>query len=188
MESKRENQGDRYPILSREECVHIWGEEEVVRREKLKEMEQWEIDYRTELEWKVNPGLYTIKVGDMVMQTGKGGYIDYLVEARKQEYNIFDKPALEERLQELTTIPEVGQLELSSFPDIFLKTGVPVPEQVKIPLIYGTSDFEANQGLLAQIEQQDSTSVYQLLTLEKVEELMKDLYAPVPATEDQEKL
>ena len=97
------------------------------------------------------------------------------------------RPILEKRLQEFTQISEVGQLELSSFPDIFLKTGVPVPEQVEIPLVYGTSGFEVGPGILAQIEQ-SSAATYAPLTLGKLENILKDLNATVPTTEDQEKL
>ena len=169
-------------------------------------MEQWEIDYRKVLSIELPEGLYTIGEASsdkLIAQTGKGGYIDYLVEVRKQSYEVFDRPALEKRLQELTQIPEVGQLELSSFPDIFLKTGVPVPEQYKWETLkYGTSDFEAGQGLLAQIEQGPALT-YESLTPRKVEEIITDLFhstgnlmidktnwahAAVPTSENQEKL
>ena len=137
-------------------------------------MEQWEIDYRKELEETLGENLYQIGEGDFIAQTGKGGYIDYLVQIREQCHEVFDKSALENRLQELTQIPEVGQLELSSFPDIFLKTGVLVPEKYKwAEMRYGTSDFEAGQGLLAQIEQNPAVA-YKPLTVQKIEEIIRD--------------
>ena len=150
-------------------------------------MEQWEIDYRKELEETLGENLYQIGAGDFIAQTGKRGYIDYQVALRRQSYEVFGKPALEKRLQELTQIPEVGQLDLSSFPDIFLKTGVPVPDKYKWEVMDELFNFETNPGILAQIEQVP-TEAYEKLTPEKVEEIIKGLYATVPTSENQEKL
>lgn len=45
-------------------------------------MEQWEIDLRAELEQTIPPGMYQIggdAPGEIIMWTGRGGYIDYRV-------------------------------------------------------------------------------------------------------------
>lgn len=42
-------------------------------------MEQWEIDLRSKLEKNIKPGLYDISSPGMNVQTGKGGYIEYMV-------------------------------------------------------------------------------------------------------------
>lgn len=46
-------------------------------------MEQWEIDLRAKLEAEIPHGAYNISSNGWVMWTGKGGYINYLVEQER---------------------------------------------------------------------------------------------------------
>lgn len=46
-------------------------------------MEQWEIDLRAKLDLEVPDGAYDISTPGMVAWTGKGGYINYLVELQR---------------------------------------------------------------------------------------------------------
>jgi hypothetical protein len=46
-------------------------------------MEQWEKDLRKKLELEVPQGCYKIGADNFICHTGKGGYIEYLVEIQR---------------------------------------------------------------------------------------------------------
>ncbi len=46
-------------------------------------MEQWEIDLRARLEVELKEGSYDISGGNLIMFTGKQGYIEYRVKFQK---------------------------------------------------------------------------------------------------------
>jgi hypothetical protein len=60
-------------------------------------MEQWEIDYRKILNFELPDGIYQLGIDELVVKTGKKGYINYLVEIKRNEiailkqYDIVDK-------------------------------------------------------------------------------------------------
>lgn len=55
------------------------------------EMEPWEIAYRKKLNKELHNGSFKLGgefPGDMILYTGKGGYIEYLVSLRKEMIKI----------------------------------------------------------------------------------------------------
>lgn len=56
-------------------------------------MEQWEVEYREDLNKKLKDGSYQIgNSGDrMILHTGKSGYIEYLVSIRKEAKKVINK-------------------------------------------------------------------------------------------------
>ena len=136
-------------------------------------MDKWEHQYRESLNASLTDGSYAIGEGKFKAVTGKSGYIDYLVEIRKFDYAVFKGP-------ELQRLPSWG---IKEYPEIFLITGVPVPEIVK-------PEVPVNQGLLAQIRQSEAT--YEPLTQQKMIDIINDLTFKssdvLSATENKKKL
>lgn len=79
-------------------------------------MEQWEIDYRKELEETVPDGAYDISSPGWVCWTGKQGYINYLVEFKRQTM-CFEAVVDQIERGDITCNTELTEQELKDFID-----------------------------------------------------------------------